>query len=200
MVALYCVSCQSLIPVPQLTSQVIVGHNSASGSFRPFAEMEFRPFRDAGNATNDFALSIQVSQLPYPRTQQEKLISRMCYMEWRKLSTRNYWTLAPLSPSPTASLRPSGKSASIHRDYQADKQKWRPKCPRPIRPVRLTRRQALGHGRVGKKETYSSKSQGLGDRAGDGAKQPEKQVPESRLQMRYEGVQGRKGRSRRQAE
>jgi hypothetical protein len=95
-------------------------------------------------------------------------------MELRKLSTRNYWTLAPLSPSPTASLRPSGTSAAVKCDIQADKQKWRSQRPRPIRPIRLTRRQALGHGRVGEKETYSSKSQGLSDRTGDGAKQPEK--------------------------
>jgi hypothetical protein len=45
---------------------VIVGHNSASEAFRPFAEMEMRPFRDAGNAVNDFGLSIQVSQLFLP--------------------------------------------------------------------------------------------------------------------------------------
>lgn len=64
MVSLYCVSLgiQYQPEDQELTSQLIVDHAAAWEAFAPIAEMEFRPFRDAGWLRMEFGLSIQVSR------------------------------------------------------------------------------------------------------------------------------------------
>jgi cell division cycle 14 len=41
--------------------QLIVEHKSPWNAFKPIAQMEFMPFRDAGNGPMDYGLSIQVN-------------------------------------------------------------------------------------------------------------------------------------------